>query len=176
MSMRWMNLETQLSVPSFYFLLFILNKAEIVISVCFLNYPCNKKYLKNKSSPNALKFKYDFFWNIWEYLALRTHQGEQAPGHEGGGCALPPGRAPCLVGPWWLPSTYPSYHTLLLPPTNTTNQLKPESKLILLPFSISLLEAPFTKLLWGIVLWYVTPPMVQLVFVLVLYSLQFFAA
>ena len=32
------------------------------------------------------------------------------------------------------------------------------------------------KLLWGIVLQYVTPPMVQLVFVLVLYLLQIFAA
>ena len=48
--------------------------------------------------------------------------------------------------------------------------------LILLPFSISLLKATLTKLLWGIVLWYVTPPMVQLVFVLVLYSLQILAA
>ena len=47
--------------------------------------------------------------------------------------------------------------------------------LILLPFSISLLKAPFTKLLWGIVLRYVTPPMIQLVFVLVLYLLQNFA-
>ena len=42
--------------------------------------------------------------------------------------------------------------------------------------SISLLKAPLTKLLWGIVLWYVTPPLVQLVFVLVLHSLQIFAA
>ena len=32
------------------------------------------------------------------------------------------------------------------------------------------------KLLWGIVPWYVTPPLVELVFVLVLYSLQIFAA
>ena len=48
--------------------------------------------------------------------------------------------------------------------------------LVLLPFSISLLKAPFTKLLWGIVLRYVTPPMVQLIFVLVLYLLQIFAA
>ena len=39
-----------------------------------------------------------------------------------------------------------------------------------------LLKAPLTKLLWGIVLRYVTPPMVQLVFVLVLYLLQIFAA
>ena len=58
----------------------------------------------------------------------------------------------------------------------TNIQLKPESKLILLPFSISLLKAPLTKLLGGIVPWYVTPPLVQLVFVLVLYSLQICAA
>jgi len=48
--------------------------------------------------------------------------------------------------------------------------------LVLLPFSISLLKAPLTKLLGEIVPWYVTPPLVQLVFVLVLYSLQIFAA
>ena len=176
MSLRSVNLETQLSVPSFYFLLFILNKAKIIISVCFLSYPSNKKYPENKSSPNALKFEYDFFQNIWEYLALRTHQGELAPGHEGQGRALPPGAPPCLVGPWWPSSTCPFTHTLLLPPPNTNIQLKPESKLILLPFSISLLKAPLTKLLWGIVPWYATPPMVQLVFVLVLYSLQICAA
>ena len=82
---------------------------------------------------------------------------------------------PCLMGPWWLPSTYASTHTLLLPPPNTNNQLKPESKLILLPFFISLLKAPLTKLLGEIVPWYVTPPLVQLVFVLVLYSLQIHA-
>ena len=39
-----------------------------------------------------------------------------------------------------------------------------------------LLKAPLTKLLGEIVPWYVTPPLVQLVFVLVLYSLQIFAA
>ena len=54
--------------------------------------------------------------------------------------------------------------------------LKHEFQLILLRFSISLLKAPFTKLLWEIVAWYVTPPLVQLVFDLVLYSLQIFAA
>ena len=120
--------------------------------------------------------EYDFFWNIWEYLALRTQQEGQAPSHEGGGRALPPGRAPCLVGPRWPSSTYSCTHTLLLPPTNTNIQFIPEAKLVLLPFSISLLKAPFTKVLWGIVLRYVTPPMVQLVFVLVLYSLHIFAA
>ena len=37
---------------------------------------------------------------------------------------------------------------------------------------ISLLEAPFPKLFRGIVAWYVTPPYVQLVFVLVVYILN----
>ena len=49
-----------------------------------------KKYPENKSYPNALKMEYDFFWNIWEYLAVRTQQEGQAPSHEGGGRALPP--------------------------------------------------------------------------------------
>ena len=35
--------------------------------------------------------------------------------------------------------------------------------------SISLLEAPFLKLFGGIATWYVTPPLLQLVFVLVGY-------
>ena len=113
------------------------------------------------------------FENIWHlehsrgswYLATRVQ-----------GAPTPIGRAPCLVGPWWLTSTYSCTHTLLLPPKKITNQLKHEFLLILLPFLISLLKAPLTKLLWGIVPWYVTPPMVQLVFVLVLYSLQIFAA
>ena len=45
-----------------------------------------------------------------------------------------------------------------------------------MPFLISLLKAPFTKMFGEIVLRYVTPPMAQLVFVLVLYLLQIFAA
>ena len=108
-------------------------------------------------------------------MELRTHQGGQPPAHEGGG-PTPLGRAPCLVGPRWPSSTYSCTHTLLLTPTNTNIQLKPESKLILLPFSISLLKVPLTKLLGEIVPWYVTPPLVQLVFVTVLYSLQIFVA
>ena len=91
-------------------------------------------------------------------MEQRTHQGGQPPCHEGGR------RAPCLVGPWWPSSTYSSSHTLHLPPPNTKNQLKPESKLVLLPFSISLLKAPLTKLLGETAPWYVTPPLVQLVF------------
>ena len=109
-------------------------------------------------------------------MALITHQEELAPSHEGQGRALPLWARPLPRGPMVAPLHVFSYHTLLLPAKNITSQLKPESKLILLPFSISLLKAPFTKLLWGIVLRYVTPPMVQLFFVLVLYLLQIFAA
>ena len=109
-------------------------------------------------------------------MALRTQQGVTHLPTRVEGAPYSPGRAPCLVGPRWPSSTYPFTHTLLLPPPNTNNQLKAESKLVLLPFSISLLKAPPTKLLEEIVPWYVTPPLVQLVFVLVLYSLQIFAA
>ena len=170
MSTRWMKLESTTFCTLFYFVLFILNKGKIVFSVCFLNYPCNKNTLKIKVLQMSWKWSMIFcriFKNFWHWEHTRG-----APfGHEGTGRAHPPGRAPCLVGPWWLPSTYSCTHTLL-PPTNTIIQLKPGSKLILLPFSISLLKAPLTELLGGIVPWYVTPPLVQLVFVLVLYSLQ----
>ena len=86
----------------------------------FLNYPCNIKIPKNKSSPNAPKVEYDFFLEYLRISGTENTAGEQAPGHEG------PGRAPCLVGPWRPPSTYSSNHTLLLPPKKITNQLKYE--------------------------------------------------
>ena len=100
----------------------------------------------------------------------KSTRGELPPGHEGGGRAPLPRRPTVALLHLFL------HHPLLLPPTNTNNQLKPESKLVLLPFSISLLKAHLTKLLGEIVPWYVTPPLVRLVFVLVLYSLQIFAA
>ena len=116
------------------------------------------------------------FSGIFEDLLCKNYRGRSCHLATRVVGAPPIGRAPCLVGPWWPSSTYSFSHTLHLPPPNTNIHLKPESKLILLPFSISLLKAPFTKLLWEIVAWYVTPPLVQLVFVLVLYSLQNFAA
>ena len=48
-------------------MLFRINKAKIVLSVCFLIYPCNKKYPENISSLNTPKLKYDFFL---EYLRI----------------------------------------------------------------------------------------------------------
>ena len=49
----------------------------------------------------------------------KSPRGELPPGHEGGGAPYPPGRAPCLVGPWWPSSTYSCTHLLPLSLTNT---------------------------------------------------------
>ena len=115
MNMRWMKLESTTFCTLLYFLLIRINKAKIVFSVCFLNYPCNKKYPENKISPNALKIKYVFsriFENIWHWELIRG----ASTWPRGSRARPPPWSAPCLVGPWWLPSTYPSINTLLLPP------------------------------------------------------------
>ena len=110
------------------------------------------------------------FENIW-YREHSTGGAHLATRVEG--APYPPGRTPCLVGPWWTSSTYSCTHPLLLPPTNTKNQLKHEFQPSLLPFSISLLKAPLTKLLGEIVPWYVTPPLVQLVFSSALFIANF---
>ena len=93
MSMRWMNQKAQPSVPSFYFLLFRINKEKILLSVCFLNYPCNKKYPENKSAPNALQIQYVFMEYLRSLGTENTAWG-QAPGHEGGGRAHTPWARP----------------------------------------------------------------------------------
>ena len=97
-------------------------------------------------------------------------------GAQGVGCAQSPWACPLPRG-----LTVAPLHLFLHPHSSSSSQkvtiqLKHEFLLILLRFSISLLKAPFTKLLWDIVVWYVTPLIVQLVFALVLYSLQIFSA
>ena len=171
--MRWMKLEAQPYVPSLYFLLFSWNKIKInnFLSVIWLS-----AQYKNTSKIKVLQMPwklnmifsriFEDLWN-WEHTRGVNHLPTRVQG-----TPTPLGCAPCLVGPRWPSSTYSYTHTLHLPPTNTNNQLKPEPKLVLLSFSISLLKAPLTKLLGEIVPGYVTPPLVQLVFVLVLYSLQ----
>ena len=103
-------------------------------------------------------------------------RGELPPGHECGGCALPPGRPHVLWVPRGSPPLIPAPTRFVFLQKEILPQLKPVFQLILLPFSISLLKAPFIELLWGIVLRYVTPSMVQLVFILVLYLLLIFVA
>ena len=81
--------------------------------------------------------------------------------------ALGPPSAPWwVVVPTWAPSLISLAHII------TYLQKKISIAISNLRISISLLEAPFPKLFRGIVAWYVTPPFVQLVFVLVVYTLN----
>ena len=51
------------------------------------------------TTPKVLKIHESQFWNILKILGEESTRGEPATVHEGGGRALPPGGAPCLVGP-----------------------------------------------------------------------------
>ena len=64
--------------------------------------------------------EYDFFWNIWEYLALKTQQEEQAPSHEGPGRAHPYRAGPLPRGPMVAP-----LHLFLHPHTSYSSQKTP---------------------------------------------------
>ena len=103
-------------------------------------------------------------------------EGGAPDGHNPPGRARTPRRALVGCGPHVGPLTYlfiPHHH---LPPEKITIALTLSLSLVfLLPnprISISLLEAPFPKLFRGIATWYVTPPLVQLVFALVVYILN----
>ena len=95
-------------------------------------------------------------------------RGELPPGHKGGGRPLP--RGPHM-GP---------LHLFLHPHTSSSSRKNHHiaQTRVLAHFSVIfdlLAQSSIHKTALGIVLWYVTPPMVQLVFVLVLYLLQIFA-
>ena len=91
-----------------------------------------------------------------------THLG--APG--------PPGAPWWVVVPTWAPSLIPSHHIITYLQKKFSIALSPVFLLSNPRILISLLEAPFLKLFHGIVASYVTPPFVQLVFVLVVYILN----
>ena len=88
---------------------------KIVFSVRFLNYPCNKKYPENESSPNVLKILDDFFLEYFRISGTEDTAGGAATCPRGW-TARPPtlGMPPCLVDPMWVPSTYPCIKTLRL--------------------------------------------------------------
>ena len=116
MNMRCMKLEAQPSVPSFYFMLFILNKQKIVMSVCFLNYQCNKNTLKIKVLQMPCKFSMTFsgiFENIWhwEHSRGRKHVGTRVQG-------APPASWGHGGSPPLIPATT---HSFFLPQTPLTS-------------------------------------------------------
>ena len=99
-------------------------------------------------------------------------EGGARGGHSPPGRARTPMRALVGCGPHVGPLTYlfsPHHH---LPPEKISIALSPVFLRSNPRISISLLEASFLKLFRGIVAWYVTPPFVQLVFVLVVYTLS----
>ena len=91
-----------------------------------------------------------------------THLG--APG--------PPGAPWWVVVSTWAPSLISLHHIITYLQKKISIALSPVFLLSNPRISISLLEAPFPKLFQGTVAWYVTPPFVQLVFVLVVYILN----
>ena len=99
-------------------------------------------------------------------------EGGAPGGHNPPGHARTPRCALVGCGPHVGPLTYlfiPHHH---LPPEKIPFALSPVFLSSNPRISISLLEAPFPKLFRGIVAWYVTPPFIQLVFVLVVYTLN----
>ena len=84
----------------------------------------------------------------------------------------PPGAPWWVVVPTWAPSLISSYQIITYLQKKFSIALSPVLLLSNPRISISLLEASFPKLFWGIVAWYATPPFVQLVFGLVVYILN----
>ena len=99
-------------------------------------------------------------------------EGGGPGGHNPPGRARTPMHALVGCGPHVGPLTYLFSPHCHLPPEKITIALSFVFLLSNPRISISLLEAPFPKLFRGIVAWYVTPPFVQLVFVLVVYILN----
>ena len=52
-----------------------------------------------KRSPNGIKTDGDFFWNIYDFWEVKSTRNGVRGGHEVGGRALPPRRAPGPRGP-----------------------------------------------------------------------------
>ena len=83
---------------------------------------------------------------------------------------------PLPHGPHVAPSTYSCTHTLVLPPKKNHQPAQTRVLAHLAAIFDLLAQSTIHQTIGEIVPWYVTPPLVQLVFVLVLYSLQICAA
>ena len=118
------------------------------------------------------------WWFFWEYLRIycaKITAGGAATWPRGWRARPTPlGMPPASWAHGGPPPLIPTHFFFLC--LTQTRKTKHEFQPPLLWFLISLLKAPFAKLLGEIVPCFVTPPLVQLVFVLVLYSLQICAA
>ena len=114
MSMRWMKLEAQTSVPSFYFLLFSSNKVKIVFFYLFSDLSAQYKNTpKIKVLQMPWKWNMIFsriFENIWhweqsrgsKHLATRVQGARPASWAHGG----PPPLIPAPILFFFLPQTW----------------------------------------------------------------------
>ena len=109
-----------------------------------------------------------FFLNISDFLVQIIPEGGTPGGHNPPGRARIPGAPWWVVIPTWAPSLIPSHHIV----TYLQKKFSIALSRVLALKPVDLLESPFPKLFRGIVAWYVTPPFVRLVFVLVVYILN----
>ena len=118
------------------------------------------------------KFDMIFFGIVENYWCKNYLEGVHLVGNTHQAAPPMPGAARGVLGPTGPPSLIPFVHILPSSPKQISISLFPVFLLPNLRFSISLLRAPFPKLFWRITTWYVTPPLVQLVFLLVVYILS----
>ena len=103
-------------------------------------------------------------------------RGELPPSHEGGGRALPPGARPLPRGP-----TVALLHLFLHPSSSSASHKHEKRTQARVPAPVAVIfgllaQSTSRKTAWGDCSLVCDSSMVQLVFVLVFYSLQIFAA
>ena len=117
MSMRWMKLEAQTSVPHFYFLLFILNKVKIVF---FCLFPDLSVQYKNIPKIKVLRMPCQFnmiFSGIFEDLMCKHYRERSC--HLATRVVGAPPASWAHGGP--PPLILPATHFIFLPQTRKTN-------------------------------------------------------
>ena len=75
----------------------ILIQCPVPVPVCCMFFVSQKTHIKR--SPNGIKTDGDFFWNICVFWEEKSTRDDARGGHEAGGRACPPGRAPDPRGP-----------------------------------------------------------------------------
>ena len=75
----------------------ILIQCPVPVPVCCMFFVSEKPNIKR--SPNGIKTNGDFFLNIYDFLEVKSTRNDIRGGHEVGGRALPPRRAPDPRGP-----------------------------------------------------------------------------
>ena len=120
--------------------------------------------------------KYDFFPEYLRILGTENTAGGAATCPRGWRARPPPRCAPCLMDPTWVPSTYSSHYALLFLPKKSLASSNPCSCSSCCDFRSPCAKPHSPNCFREIAPWYVTPPLVQLVFALVPYLSCIFAA